>query len=217
MEKGGASLEKLSTKTKKLKNDAKSLLQEAGQLVNENSVTASFEDLASNLNILVKEYPYEHVQFLMVIDLALRACNLMLQKWDLDGGLHEGRMWDAWVQSINMLMQHHDLPSTVRIDTRAKEVNSKFVLLIEELQKHIPQELRRHDHSSGALAKAIQRARKTNWWLGLIPSGLREKFALDLELTDERANRYARFKHRLRSLPGWVETSTGRFKFVGDT
>jgi hypothetical protein len=206
------SLDKVRMKTKKLKNDAKSLLQVAGLLVNENDVWASFEELADALNTVVKECSNEQVQFLLVVNSMHSACDLILRNWDSDSGLHEGRMWDAWVQSINELMQYHDLPSTVRTDSRDKDVNSEFVCMIKELQEHIPKELRRHDHSPDALAKAIQRARKSNWWLKLIPPNIREKIALDLESSDERANRYASFQQMLRTLPGWVEVSPGGFE-----
>jgi hypothetical protein len=209
------SLDKIRIKTKKLKNDAKSLLREAGLLINENDVWASFEVLADTLNTVVKECSNEHLQFLLVVNSMHSACDLMLRNWESDGGLHAGRMWDAWVQSINKLMQYNGLPSTVRTDSRdADNVNSEFVWMIKELQKHIPKELRRHDHSADAVAKAIQRARKSNWWLKLIPPNIREKFALDLESPDERANRCASFQQMLRTLPGWVEVSPGRFERV---
>jgi|ERR1700733_5814623 hypothetical protein len=207
------SLDKMRIKTNKLKNAAKLLLQEAGLLVNENDVLASFDVLADALNTVVKEYSNEDLQFLLVVKSMHSACDLMLRNWESDGGLHEGRMWDAWVQSINELMQYHSLPSTVRTDSRdLKKVNSEFVWMIKELQKHIPRELRRHDHTSDALAKAIQRARKSNWWLKLIPPDIRERFALDLESPEERANRSAFFQQMLRTLPGWVEVSPGRFE-----
>lgn len=176
---------------------------------------APFEVLADALNTLVKECPNEHLQFLLVVKSLHSACDLMLRKWDSDGGLHEGRMWDAWAQAINELMRYHGLPSTVRTDSRDLEnVNSEFVWMIKELQEHIPKKLRRHDQSPDALAKAIQRARKSNWWPMLLPQEIRDKFSLDLESPEDRANKLTSFKQMLRTLPGWVEVSPGGFERV---
>ena len=211
-ERRAPSLDKMRTKTEKLKNDAKSLLREVGHLDNEKCVCESFEELVDALNTVVKECSNEDLQFLLVVKSMLSACNLILRRSESDGGLREGRMWDAWVQSINELMQYYGLPDTVRTNSRDKD--SEFVRMINELQKHIPKELRRHDHSTDALAKAIQRARKSNWWLKLIPPEIRDKFAIDLESQDERANRYASFQQMLRTLPGWVEVSPGQFERV---
>jgi hypothetical protein len=209
------SLDKMRKKAKTLRKDARSLLQEAGHLVNESSTHVSFEVLASALNTAMKEYPNEHPQFLLVVKSTLSACDVMLRHWESDGVLHDGWIWDAWVQSINMLMQYHGLPSTARTDTRdMKKVNSEFVWLINELQEHLPRSLRRHDHSTDALAKAIQRARKSNWWPKLIPPYLREKFAPDLESFEERVKRYALFEEKLKTSPGWVEVRPGRFERV---
>lgn len=211
-------LNKIRAKTKKLRNAAKSFLQETGHLVNENASCASFEELADALNTVVKECPNDHLQFMLVVKAMLSACDLMLRKCESDEGLREGWIWDAWVQSISECMKHHGLPSAARTDSdkrNSEKVNSKFVWLIKELQKHIPIELRRHHNQSlNALAKAIQRARKSNWWLKLLPPEIREKFAADLEAPEERAKRYASFKQTLRTSPDWVELSPGQFERV---
>ena len=83
--------------------------------------------------------------------------------------------------------------------------------LIDELQKHLPEELQRHTQSLDALAQAIYRARKSNWWPVLLPANIREKFASQLESPQERAERYERFKQGLRRSPGWTERRPGSF------
>jgi hypothetical protein len=205
-------LRKMIVKTKNLRDAARSLLKEIGW--QEGAAWKSFEAMTKDTATVVKEIPNSHLQFLLVVNSVFAGCNLVLRDWESDGGLREGWMWDAWVQSITELMQHYGLPSTVRTDTRdVKKVNSKFVWLIKELQEHVPRELRRHEQSTDALAKAIQRARKSNWWLKLISPAIREKFAADLESPDAGVKRFA-FEQKLRASPDWVEVSPGRFKRV---
>jgi hypothetical protein len=142
------------------------------------------------------------------------ACDLMLGTWELDEGLSEGYIWNAWVQGISELMEHHGLPSAARKDSdkrRDPDIVSPFVSLIKEFQKHIPERLRRHDHSPAALEQAIYRARKRNWWPVLLPTNIREKHAAWLESVEQRVERYEAFKRGLRADPNWVERHPGSF------
>ena len=71
----------------------------------------------------------------------------MLSVWKSDGGLREGWIWDAWVQGISEILEHHGLPSAARKDSNirhSKKVSSPFVMLIDTLQKKLPEELQRH-------------------------------------------------------------------------
>ena len=52
--------------------------------------------------------------------------------------------------------------------------------LIAALQQHIPKELRRHE-TQDALAGAIHRARKSNWWPRLLPPNLTDEERAFLE------------------------------------
>ena len=179
------SLKRMIEKTNKLRDAAQSLLQEAG-LPGEAAAWSSFEDIADVTATVLTEFPVDEVQFLTMVHSLLASCQLMIKKWETDPGLREGQMWDAWVQSINETMQRHGLPSAARKDSDSDKPypdrpSSNFVRLIDELQKHIPKELRRHTQSFDGLAQAIYRARKSNWWPQLLPPEVREKFAADLE------------------------------------
>jgi hypothetical protein len=165
-------LKKIIAKTKNLKRAAQSLLEETGRPMEEDAAWRSFEAATEETATVVKEFPNDHLQFLIVVNSLIGGCNLMLCKWASDGGLREGRMWDAWVQGISERMQHQELPHAARkdVDKRdSSQVNSEFVLLIDELQKHIPKNLCHHTQSIDALAQAIYRARKSNWWPELVP------------------------------------------------
>src|ERR1700720_4267177 len=101
----GPSLGKMIVKTKKLQEVARSLLKEIGW--HGRAACKSFETITEVTATVVKEVPNFDLQFLIVVNSVFEGCNLVLRDWESDGGLREGRMWDAWVQSINMLMQHH--------------------------------------------------------------------------------------------------------------
>ena len=213
-ERNAPALEKLKAKTRKLSDAAQSLLKEAGRPA-PTEMDTSFETLTDELATAVKEHANDHSQFLLTVYAVLAGCNLMLSAWESDCGLREGWAWDAWVQGISEKVEHHGLPSAARKDlNNAEEVKSPFVWLINELHKHIPQELRRHDHAtvtSAALEQAIYRARKSNWWPMLLPPSIRAKYASFLESPQERAERYERFKQGLRTSSGWIERRPGSF------
>jgi hypothetical protein len=216
VERSAPALEKLKAEAKRLSDAAQSLLKAAGWPA-PTEIDTSIEILTEALATAVKEYANDHVQFLLMVYAALEACNLMLHAWEADGGLREGWIWDAWVQGISEKVEHHGLPSAVRKDSDkrdAENVKSPFVRLIRELHKHVPEELRRHDPryvTKDRLEQAIYRARKSNWWPVLLPANIREKFASELESPKESAERFERFKQRLRTSPGWIERRPGSF------
>lgn len=214
------SLKTMTEKTEDLKSAAQSLLESFDGLdllevpVKEGGALSSLEAIADTVATAIKECPNDQVQFLMLVFSLSAACTLMLRAWEADPGLHEGWMWDTWVQSISEAMAQYGLPTAVRKDTNLRvdreEKNSGFYNFISELQKHIPEELRRHK-TPDALAAAIHRARKSNWLPMLLPLKVREMFAAYLESPEERAKRYASFEQGLRSA-GYVEVTPGRFE-----
>jgi hypothetical protein len=215
VEQHGPALEKMKTKTKKLRESARSLLTEADwspPIV----ACESFTSLTDALATAVNEFPNDHLQFLIMVQCVTMACNQMLGEWESEEGWREGYIWDAWVQGIGELMEHHGLPSAARKDSdkRDPERVSPFVSLIKELQKHVPAQLRRHDHPTvtpAALEQAIHRARRSNWWAILLPPKVRERYKSFLESSQERAVRYEQFRQKLREDPNWVERSPGSF------
>ncbi len=211
MEREGPSIKGMVAETNTLKNAARSLLQKAGFPPEEDATATSFEFMTERTATEVTKVSNPDLQFLMLVQSMFAGCNTMLRNWEADGGLREGYMWDVWVQFISKVMDAHGMPITARKDTRHTEVNSDFVRLIEELQKHVPAELRRHEQSVDALAGAIIRARKSNWWSSLLPPNLREDLASLLEFSDEREARYAQFRQRLESDSNWVKRGPGFF------
>lgn len=215
-ERNAPSQKKMIEKTKKLRDAAQSLLQEVHCPVRKDSACTSFEDLTEGLAMAVKEFPNDHLQFLMVVDSVLTGCNLML-RWESDDGLREGSSWDAWVQLIDEVMQHHGLPGAARKDSDKRypdRPSSQFVLLIDKLQEYIPQELQRHTQSTDALAGAIHRARKSNWWPDLLPPNLTEEDRLFLEPSDEQLKKHNEALQKLAMDPNWVQIRPGSFKRV---
>jgi hypothetical protein len=215
MERTAPALEKMIAKTKSLKDAARSLLKEVGWPVKEDAAWKSFEAMTEGAATAVKEFPNVHLQFLMVVDSLFAGCNLMLRNWESDGGLREGWAWDAWVQSISEVMQHHGLPGAARKDFRkrkANQVESQFVRLIDKLQEHMPEELRRHTQSLDSLAQAIYRARKSNWWPELLPPNIRKEFESFLESPEEQAAGHQKFRQKPSMDPNnFVERHPGLF------
>jgi hypothetical protein len=214
VERTAPALEKIKAKTKELSDAAKSLLKEAGWPSTE--MDTSFETLTDELARAVKEHDNDHYQFLLMVYAMLAGCNLMLRAWETDGGLREGWIWDAWVQGVSEMVEHHGLPTAAPkgSDKRhSNRVSSPFVMLIDTLQKKLPKELQRHKilKTADALEQAICRARNRNWWPMLLPPTIRAKFASELESPDERNERYEKFKQGLRTSLGWVERRRGSF------
>jgi hypothetical protein len=87
-------------------------------------------------------------------------------------GHREGECWDRWIRELTGILKSRGLPVTASTgsDKSSDGAKSAFVVLIEELQTHLPEwttiatklgtTARRHHHSTNALAKAIQRARR---------------------------------------------------------
>jgi hypothetical protein len=133
---------------------------------------ASFDAIAERMVTAVKDFSNPEMKFFVMADSMFACCGLMLRRLEIDEGIGEGWMWDVWVQCINRLLKDLEYPSTARKDLHKNDAvsgNSAFVLMIDELQKHIPEELRRHTHSKEALAAAINRAKKSNHWREPLP------------------------------------------------
>jgi hypothetical protein len=214
VERTAPALEEIKAKTKTLSDAAESLLKEAGWPSTE--IDTSFETLTDELAKAVKEHENDHYQFLLMVYAMLAGCNLMLSAWETDSGLREGWIWDAWVQGISEMLEHHGRRSAARKDSRKRrshEVSSSFVMLIDALQKKLPEELQRHKilKTTDALEQAINRARKSNRWPMLLPPSIRAKYASFLESPQERAERYEKFKQVLKAAPGWVKRRPGSF------
>jgi hypothetical protein len=82
-------------------------------------------------------------------------------------GHSEGWLWNHWICWLTMIVKEHGLPYEVRKDSDKQKPNSPispFVLFVDELQKCIPNEFRRHSPPGSerreALATAIGRARE---------------------------------------------------------
>lgn len=82
-------------------------------------------------------------------------------------GHSEGWLWNHWICLLTMIVKEHGLPYEVRKDSDKQKPNSPispFVLFVDELQKCIPNEFRRHSPPGSerreALATAIGRARE---------------------------------------------------------
>ncbi|MFZ0846052.1 MAG: hypothetical protein WAM62_09695 [Pseudolabrys sp.] len=84
------------------------------------------------------------------------------------GGHSEGWLWSYWICCLTMIVKEHQLPYEVRKDSDKQKPTSPispFVLFVDELQKCIPVEFRRHAPVLGterreALATAIWRSRR---------------------------------------------------------
>ena len=89
------------------------------------------------------------------------ACDLAkdeLCKREPDG-FRQGSSWEEWVRRLTAIAKETGLPHGARKDKSATDATSPFVALVDELQQIIPDDYRRHTHSTDALAKAIERAR----------------------------------------------------------
>ena len=205
----------IKAKTENLRQAAQSLLQEVGHEVKEeDAARTSFVALTEALTTAVKEFPNDHLQFLMMVHSIATGCNLMLRTWESDEGLREGSIWDAWVQTIGKIVGHDKLPSAAwkdRVIRKPDQLVSQFVRLIDALQELVPKELRRHTQSLDALAGAIHRARNSNWLPDLLPKNLTDDERAFIEAPEERAKRYKTFTDMLASDPNWIQRSPGSF------
>jgi hypothetical protein len=95
----------------------------------------------------------------------LKACRLVLDQVTdpTSHGWIEGSAWASWVVDLTQIMRTHGLPHQARkdVDKKRKDIHSKFVALLRELQTCFPKKFRRGWQSDDALATAINRARAT--------------------------------------------------------
>jgi hypothetical protein len=104
----------------------------------------------------------EFVRLRRVLASLLGACTSALAELDDPSlpGHREGDCWRGWVQALTRIAKQHRLPIGSRTDTdKHWRGPSPFVVLVRELQRFVPTEARRH--TNDALAKAIQRARRS--------------------------------------------------------
>jgi hypothetical protein len=104
----------------------------------------------------------EFVRLRRVLASLLGACTSALAELDDPSlpGHREGDCWRGWVRALTRIAKQHRLPIGSRTDTdKHWRGPSPFVVLVRELQRFVPTEARRH--TNDALAKAIQRARRS--------------------------------------------------------
>lgn len=84
------------------------------------------------------------------------ACSAGLKQLSEYPSFEEGDAWNNWILDLTHITRDAGLPWKVSKDDLRI---SPFVALVQELQKRLPPECRRHIHSEAALATAIVRAR----------------------------------------------------------
>jgi hypothetical protein len=90
----------------------------------------------------------------------LKACDLTLREFDHAASYSywpDGGAWNGWIQHLIHHLETPGLPTGVSKDARSKK--SPFVAFVSALQACIPREYARAQHSVGALAEAIHKAR----------------------------------------------------------
>jgi len=96
--------------------------------------------------------------------IAVLAVNCDQALTDLESATrhYRGSVWEHWVRELTSIAKKHNLPTGVRkdADKSAEDTPSQFVLLVQTLQKVVPENYRRHFNSSNALATAINLARR---------------------------------------------------------
>jgi hypothetical protein len=215
MERNAPERKRMIAKTKKSRDAVRSLLQETDWPVEEDVAWPSFEAMTERTATAVKDFPYNHLQFLMVAYSFVAGCNLMLREWKADEGLRVGSAWDAWVLVIAEVLEHYGLPTAARKDSDKRDsakVNSPFVWLIQELEKRIPKDLR-PQRAPDALTQAIHRARKKGW-PEILPPSIKAKFAAYLDESPQERAKRSEFVKMIRTSPDWVEVTPGSFTRV---
>jgi hypothetical protein len=93
------------------------------------------------------------------------ACQDTLRELDdvKDQGFSKGEAWERWIVRLTKIAQEHKLPWRVRKDSDKQSARhaSPFVEFVWELQQFVPKTHRR-EHSRGAVAETIVKARKQN-------------------------------------------------------
>jgi hypothetical protein len=95
----------------------------------------------------------------------LDACDLTLQRLELDARHNywlEGGAWEHWIRQLSAILREHDLPTAARKDRSSDKSGeaSPFVSLVFRFQTFLPRKLVRSQHSRGALAVSIHKARR---------------------------------------------------------
>ena len=95
----------------------------------------------------------------------VNVCSLTVQKLSevsANNYWPDGWAWEAWIWQLTSILNAHDLPTAVRKDTDKQKSDrpSPFVVFVSTLQTFLPQEHIRGQHSKGALAVAIYKARQ---------------------------------------------------------
>jgi hypothetical protein len=100
-------------------------------------------------------------EFVRLLPPLAGACASVLARLDDPNlpGHRERDCWRDWVRALTRIANQRKLPTGAH-DTDKTWGPSPFVVLVRELQRHVPPEARRHGGSDVALAKAIQRARQ---------------------------------------------------------
>ena len=92
------------------------------------------------------------------------SCDKALKAIDAEKGVpadgHVGRAWREWVQAVTGIAKDNKLPIGVRKDDHPGPGSSRFLALVRELQRCVPEGYRRRDTSDDALAQDISRARR---------------------------------------------------------
>jgi hypothetical protein len=80
-----------------------------------------------------------------------------------DQGFSKGEAWERWIVQLTSIAEKHGLPWRVRKDSDKQSVRpvSPFVKFVWELQQFVPK-THRLEHSRGAVAEAIVKARRKN-------------------------------------------------------
>jgi hypothetical protein len=93
----------------------------------------------------------------------VNACDLTLNEFDYvsqNDYWPSGGAWEVWIRQLTVLLSAQHLPTGARKDTANKA--SPFVALVYRLQTFFPKRLTRAQHSKGALATAITKARQAS-------------------------------------------------------
>jgi hypothetical protein len=92
------------------------------------------------------------------------ACHNWIDIAPRHGFWPDGGAWNQWIRQLTAILEAHNLPTGASKDTTKKKSDraSPFVDFVYSLQELLPNEYFRGQHSAGALATAISRARKVS-------------------------------------------------------
>jgi hypothetical protein len=208
--------------TGRLRNAAEKLLKKTGHKLGVGGELCSLHAVMERMALLPMASPSKYsldelsnpdtlvlgddVAFLLLVELFVLACTVMLRNWKADPGLQGGSAWDMWVYSIRKAVEGFDFPSGVRNDAGGpfEPEISDFAKLIAELQKHIPERLRRH-RTLAALSKAISRACESKRRFEVVPPYLRDRLPLlSGQVADQRAGEVEKWFEKLLEDPNWI-------------